>query len=253
MVTVRGQRARTVVLDLFGTLADWATDSFSSPARLLQALSNRESLDPAVLTELADGADGARQFAEPSPGRGPETFDRWQREAWQQAIRYAEITPTPALFGLLESVVRSRRLRLYRDVLPALEGLRSRRLPWVLCCNASPDSLAKLDELLPAFAKPQAIAASCQLGVRKPHPRIYETALKACGHLAEFSLFIGDRFQHDVVGPRAAGMGAVLVDRKRQHTTLDSQEMEVEIWHDLSALGTLDLSAVESESDSWQP
>lgn len=61
-----------------------------------------------------------------------------------------------------------------------------------------------------------AVVLSSELGVRKPHPRIYARALEGLGVGGERALFVGDRLREDVAGPQAAGMRAVLTRQFRQ-------------------------------------
>ena len=50
-------------------------------------------------------------------------------------------------------------------------------------------------------------------GFMKPHPSIFETALRAVGVEADEALMVGDSIKHDVFGARQVGMRAVLLDR----------------------------------------
>jgi FMN phosphatase YigB (HAD superfamily) len=56
----------------------------------------------------------------------------------------------------------------------------------------------------------QAVVLSSEVGVRKPHPRIYEAALGGLHVSAERALFVGDRLREDVGGPQAVGMRSAL-------------------------------------------
>lgn len=58
---------------------------------------------------------------------------------------------------------------------------------------------------------------SVALGVRKPHPLLYEEALRALNVRGEEAVFVGDRVREDVLGPRRAGIAhAVLTHEYRQ-------------------------------------
>lgn len=57
---------------------------------------------------------------------------------------------------------------------------------------------------------------SCELGLRKPHPAIYQDVLARLGVAPEHAVFIGDRLREDVMGPKALGMRAVLTQQFRQ-------------------------------------
>jgi len=58
----------------------------------------------------------------------------------------------------------------------------------------------------------EVIVDSHHEGVEKPHPAIFERALERLGVAAARSAYVGDIFSIDVVGSRAAGMRAVLLD-----------------------------------------
>jgi HAD superfamily hydrolase (TIGR01549 family) len=57
---------------------------------------------------------------------------------------------------------------------------------------------------------------SCEIGLRKPHPRIYQTVLERLNVSPEAVVFVGDRLREDVMGPKALGMRAVLTHQFRQ-------------------------------------
>jgi HAD superfamily hydrolase (TIGR01549 family) len=57
---------------------------------------------------------------------------------------------------------------------------------------------------------------SCELGLRKPHPAIYQDVLERLGVAPEHAVFIGDRLREDVAGPKSLGMRAVLTHQFRQ-------------------------------------
>jgi HAD superfamily hydrolase (TIGR01549 family) len=50
------------------------------------------------------------------------------------------------------------------------------------------------------------------VGKEKPHPLIFETALKSVGALPAESLYVGDVYSVDYLGSTKAGMQAVLFD-----------------------------------------
>jgi putative hydrolase of the HAD superfamily len=52
---------------------------------------------------------------------------------------------------------------------------------------------------------------SALVGVEKPDPRIFRAALDALGVAPEEALYVGDLYEVDVLGARAAGMPAVLL------------------------------------------
>jgi HAD superfamily hydrolase (TIGR01662 family) len=56
------------------------------------------------------------------------------------------------------------------------------------------------------------VLASGEVGVRKPEPGIFTTALERLGATAEQSLYIGDNYWTDVIGAQRADVKPVLLD-----------------------------------------
>jgi HAD superfamily hydrolase (TIGR01549 family) len=65
------------------------------------------------------------------------------------------------------------------------------------------------------------VVDSHEIGIEKPDPRIFEYACSEMGTTPGRSLYIGDIYEIDVVGARAAGMPVVLVDPLDAHTDAD--------------------------------
>jgi putative hydrolase of the HAD superfamily len=57
-----------------------------------------------------------------------------------------------------------------------------------------------------------AVVLSSEVGWRKPHPEIYRVALRRLGAEPESTVFVGDSYLADYVGPRRLGLRALLVD-----------------------------------------
>jgi putative hydrolase of the HAD superfamily len=53
---------------------------------------------------------------------------------------------------------------------------------------------------------------SSQVGIEKPDPRIFHLALERAGVAAAEAVYVGDLYSIDVVGARAAGLSAILMD-----------------------------------------
>jgi putative hydrolase of the HAD superfamily len=64
---------------------------------------------------------------------------------------------------------------------------------------------------------------SSEVGVAKPHPRIFRVALERLGVTAEDAVYVGDRLVPDVGGAHGVGMKAVLIEvpeREETHPTI---------------------------------
>jgi HAD superfamily hydrolase (TIGR01509 family) len=105
--------------------------------------------------------------------------------------------------------------RLWRQVLPgvpeALASLRELGLPLVVVSNSDGSIERGLAEtgLRGYFS---AVVDSARVGVEKPDPRIFEHAVRHVGVSHDRALHVGDLYDADVAGARAAGVHAVLLD-----------------------------------------
>ena len=108
----------------------------------------------------------------------------------------------------------------FEDTVPSLEALRARgfRLGVITNLRADLESLirqAGLEEMLDFSV------TSAQAGKEKPHPPIFQEALKKAEVAPDEILHVGDQVRSDVAGARAAGMHAALLDRGGWHEPVD--------------------------------
>jgi HAD superfamily hydrolase (TIGR01509 family) len=97
------------------------------------------------------------------------------------------------------------------EVPPALAELRRLGLRLVVVSNSNGTLHTKL-ERLGLLSAVDLVMDSFELGVEKPDPAIFRLALEKCGARASSTLHVGDFFHIDVVGARAAGLHAWLID-----------------------------------------
>ncbi len=97
------------------------------------------------------------------------------------------------------------------DVVPSLGRFRRAGLSLVVVSNANGTLRAHMDRLALAPLVDQ-ILDSFEEGVEKPDPRIFELALERAAARAATTAHVGDLYNVDVVGARAAGLRPVLVD-----------------------------------------
>jgi putative hydrolase of the HAD superfamily len=101
---------------------------------------------------------------------------------------------------------------LYDDVAEVLRDLHARGLKIGLISNSHRclDSFQSHFELEGLFS---AAVSSAAHGYMKPHPSIFETALRQAAASPGESVMVGDSVAHDVEGARRLGMRAVLLSR----------------------------------------
>jgi putative hydrolase of the HAD superfamily len=133
---------------------------------------------------------------------------------FRQILPACGVEPRPRLVRALVSKGRELLLaaaRLYDDVLPFLEKLRSRGIAIAIVSNCDENMREVLSELgVSAFA--DALALSCEVGAAKPKARIYRHALEALGVTAEAALFVDDNAAFCAAGA-AVGLSAVQIVR----------------------------------------
>jgi putative hydrolase of the HAD superfamily len=145
-------------------------------------------------------------------GRDAESLAALRREC--AAVIADELGgDAPGPDRLAELLVDSLRFELMPDALPALDALAARGARLGVVSNwdcGLPDVLAGLG-VADRFG---AIATSATAGAAKPAPAIFLEALRRLGVRPAEALHCGDSPAHDCAGARAAGIGAVLIDRR---------------------------------------
>jgi putative hydrolase of the HAD superfamily len=116
------------------------------------------------------------------------------------------------------------RKNLWRTVLPgvpaALDALRAAGLRLAVVSNAN-GTVQQLFDELGLSAHVDLLLDSFVEGVEKPDPVIFARALQRLGVPAERALHVGDFYQLDVMGARAAGVSPVLIDAGGHYGDVD--------------------------------
>ncbi len=101
------------------------------------------------------------------------------------------------------------------DALSTLRDLNQRGYRVGLISNAADDdnTQALVDK---GMFRPylEYIVSSAAFGLRKPHPRIFRSALEYFHVSPEEALMVGDNFEADIVGARGAGMQSIWIKRR---------------------------------------
>lgn len=106
-----------------------------------------------------------------------------------------------------------RHLRLFDDVLQALETLKTKFRLALISNGIGHEQRLKLDRFsLNKYF--EVCIISEEIGITKPDPRIFKYALQALGTEAASALHAGDNPHHDVAGARDYGMYGVWVNRR---------------------------------------
>jgi len=117
---------------------------------------------------------------------------------------------------LYDRFAQAEHYTLFPDALPALRDLRARgyRLGIVSNFEAWLDGLLASLDVIPIV---DAVVVSGAEGVEKPDRKIFDIALQRVGVPAERACYVGDSPHFDVEAARAAGMHALLIDRRGRY------------------------------------
>ena len=150
----------------------------------------------------------------------------WWREVVDHTFEpYGEATDPDGLFeDLYDHFTHPSSWRLFDDAVEVVRTLQARGYRTGLLSNWD-DRLTELLEGLGLATALSPHVISYRVGVEKPHPHIFETALTEAGVAPEEALMVGDDWEADIVGSRALGMQAVYVER-HGHAAPDGPSIE---------------------------
>jgi putative hydrolase of the HAD superfamily len=97
------------------------------------------------------------------------------------------------------------------EALPAIRRLKSAGLVTGVVSNSNGWARSLLDGAGLGDALDFVIDSSV-VGIEKPDPKIFHLGLERAGVAAHEAVYIGDLYSVDVLGSRAAGLGAILLD-----------------------------------------
>jgi putative hydrolase of the HAD superfamily len=148
------------------------------------------------------------------------------QQTWRQyhALMLRELGVDDHEYRLADAVIASHytvaNWELYSDVLPTLDALHNAQVRLGIVSDWDSNLPSILDGLHIAHYFDFALA-SAAAGAAKPDPAFYRMALRAAHVEPHQAVMVGDSYRADVLGARAAGMDAVLLDRLGTATTND--------------------------------
>jgi len=200
----------------------------------------------AITEERLAAADLDDAWARWMTPRGPEHRDESASEAAFAAVR-KQIAVTrfrsagvevadEVLVAIVEQIVdlegQPEHFILYDDAVPALERLARAGIQSLVVSN----HIWRLPEVIRALgvsARFEGVITSARVGVRKPHPEIFEAALRLAGTSPAETVYVGDSYRHDVLGARGVGMASILIDREGRYA---GEELDVPVIKSLEEL-----------------
>jgi HAD superfamily hydrolase (TIGR01549 family) len=127
-----------------------------------------------------------------------------------------------------------KRFTLFDDVLTLIEGLGERDLRTGVLSNN--DEVAERITELDVHHHFEVIVSPLTFGVGKPEPEIFLRTMEMLDLPPERGIYVGDSYDNDVIGARAAGLTPVLIDRFLINLESHDAGHRVETLHDLAEL-----------------
>lgn len=209
---MRSARPGGVSLDIWGTLL--GSDPAFKPARNAML---RDAVAPEVPIDVFDAAmrQADRDVDDRCVRDGVDTGFGGRIEATLLALGRptgAVAARVPELYAAQETLALAHPPRPLHVELPA--AVSALPLPVVLTSNTGmlPGELMRKLLAVAGFGAVPGVFSN-ELGVAKPHPRMFEAACDVLGVPAAQVLHIGDNPAADVAGAEAAGMTTALVRR----------------------------------------
>jgi putative hydrolase of the HAD superfamily len=206
---------KAVFFDLYNTLVTYDPPREEIQARILKEFGIEASPQSLVRPiTVADDFIYKEHSRLPISKRSREETTALYIQYHGIVLKEAEIEASQELIGGILGKWMSFKLKmvLFDDVAPALTDLKKRGLVLGLISNVDRDVAPLYEELgLPAWF--QVMVTSQEVGFNKPHPGIFQAALKEAGVKPEEAIYVGDQYEIDVVGANKAGMTGILLDR----------------------------------------
>jgi putative hydrolase of the HAD superfamily len=158
-----------------------------------------------------------RHFA--AAWRAKKNFNH-TREDWVSLVEatFAGVPHSPSsetfFPALFQRFGEAQAWRIYDDVLPALDFLASRGINLAVVSNWE-ERLRPLLQQLRLESYFETIIVSCEVAFTKPSQVIFEHATQKLGLPPESIVHVGDSLIEDYEGAKAAGLQALLLDRRK--------------------------------------
>jgi len=208
---------KAVCFDFFNTLAYFDPPRDKTYAHIANELgvdSTPEGVAEAL--PVADAYWRTENFKAPIRQREQEGKIAVYKEYGIRILAGTNATPDQALQMLVKAFSTGFVFKAFKDALPALKLVKDKKLTAGLISNVGQEIDSYCTDLgfdLYLDFK----VTSFEVGYDKPRPEIFHLALARAGAKADEAVYIGDQYDQDILGARAVGMKAVLIDRN--HTS----------------------------------
>ena len=232
---------QAIFFDLYGTLAGFQPDRFQIQSQACAQFGIEVTPRGILLGyAMADAFMSEQNAVQPvrtlSPAERDEFFAEYERRVLQGCGVKVTVEKAAEIWKAVRGIPYH--MARYDDVLPAMDLVKQQGLTLgvISNMNAPGNQLAEDMGLTPYL---DLVVTSGEVGMEKPHPPIFQEALRRAGVEAEDAIHVGDQLSSDVDGARNVGIQPILLDRDLNH--IDFRECpRIETLMELPALlGTL--------------
>lgn len=165
------------------------------------------------------------------------TFAELRREIAADRLRNAgvdcdETTLNHITNRIVELEGSAENYMIYDDTVPAIEELDRRNVQSLIVSNHV-WRLPEIVEGLGVSSLFKGVITSARVGVRKPHPAIFQAALQLAGTRADETIFVGDSYTHDIEGAESIKMDSILIDRTNRYQESQADVPIIQLLTDL--------------------
>ncbi|MDA0797116.1 MAG: HAD-IA family hydrolase [Chloroflexi bacterium] len=206
---------RAVFFDFYGTLAGWepAAGDIQRKSAAAEGLDvDADAIERAYPTAnaLLDRENAVQRLASRTPEQREAFLAEYEQTLLATAGYDVSLETARAIWLRVRSAPKE--LALYPDARSTLEELRTAGFILGVISNMGTDLPDYLDHMgIAGLIK--ASVSSGEVGVAKPHPAVFEAALRKVDVVAREALHVGDGYESDVLGAAAAGLGALYLQR----------------------------------------
>lgn len=206
---------RAVFFDFYGTLAEW--QPAAGDIQRKSAAAEGVELDSAaieraypVANALLDRENALQRLASRTPEQRESFLTKFEHTLLKTAGYDVPLETARAIWLRVRSA--SKDLILFPDARSTLEELRTMGYSLAVISNMGADLPSYLERMGIAGLVTAAVSSE-EVGVAKPHPAMFEAALRKVGVEASAAIHVGDGYESDVLGAASAGLQALYLQR----------------------------------------
>ena len=210
---------KAVFFDLYGTLAGFSPSRYQIQSEACRGF-NIGLTEGGILKgyALADQFMAEQNKTQPlrlmSDDQKLEFFSKYEQKILQGCGFKVDLTMASRIWEAIREIPYD--MKIYDDVVPCLDMLKLDGLVVGIISNMNISGLDLINKFHLSASVDFAVT-SLEVGLEKPHKRIFEEALSRSEADSYEAVHVGDQIESDVKGAKNAGLQPILLDRDGNH------------------------------------